>query len=105
MRQRVSVVVMSVCVCVSVKSHLTSGASVRRENAATYSAGNEGQKFVAFSLKPLRCRDRAILPLDGHTFGRPFFLRVTRMRIVHTQVFQDSRWMLQAVSSTCVLAL
>ena len=32
-------------VCVSVKSHLTSGASVRRENAATYSACNEGQKI------------------------------------------------------------
>ena len=31
-------------VCVSVKSHLTSGASARRENAATYSVGNEGQK-------------------------------------------------------------
>ena len=38
-------------VCVSVKSHLTSGVSVCRENAAMYSAGNEGQKFVAFSLK------------------------------------------------------
>ena len=34
-----------VCVCVSVKSHITSGGSVRRENAATYSAGNEGQKI------------------------------------------------------------
>ena len=33
------------CVCVSVKSHLTSGASVRPENAVTYSAGNEGQKM------------------------------------------------------------
>ena len=31
-------------VCVSVKSHLTYGASVRPENAVTYSAGNEGQK-------------------------------------------------------------
>ena len=30
-------------VCVSVKSHLTYGASVRPENAVTYSAGNEGQ--------------------------------------------------------------
>ena len=29
-------------VCVSVKSHLTYGASVRPENAVTYSAGNEG---------------------------------------------------------------
>ena len=34
-----------VCVCVSVMSHLTSGASVRCENAVTYSAGNEGQKI------------------------------------------------------------
>ena len=33
------------CVCVSVKSHLTYGVSVRPENAATYSAGNEGQKI------------------------------------------------------------
>ena len=37
------------CVClsvrVSVKSHLTYGASVRPENAVTYSAGNEGQNI------------------------------------------------------------
>ena len=32
-------------VCVSVKSHLTYGASVRPENAVTYSAGNEGEKI------------------------------------------------------------
>ena len=40
-------VCQSVClsVCVSVKSHLTYGASVRPENAVTYSAGNEGQKI------------------------------------------------------------
>ena len=37
----------SVCVsvCLSVKSRLTYGASVRPENAVTYSAGNEGQKI------------------------------------------------------------
>ena len=29
----------------SVKSHLTYGASVRPENAVTYSAGNEGQNI------------------------------------------------------------
>ena len=34
-----------VCVCLSVKSHLTYGASVRPENAVTYSAGNEDQKI------------------------------------------------------------
>ena len=35
---------LSVCLslCVSVKSHLTYGASVRPENAVTYSAGDEG---------------------------------------------------------------
>ena len=31
-------------VCVSVKSHLTLEASLRPENAVTYSVGNEGQK-------------------------------------------------------------
>ena len=36
------------CVCVSVKSHLTYGASVRPENAVTYSAGNEGKKNCGF---------------------------------------------------------
>ena len=39
---------MCVCVCVSacvsVKSHLTLEASLRPENAVTYSVGNEGQK-------------------------------------------------------------
>ena len=33
------------CVCLSVESHLTYGASVRPENAVTYSAGNEGQNI------------------------------------------------------------
>ena len=51
----------SVCVyvCLSVKSHLTYGASVRpenAENAVTYSTGNKGQKFVAIFLKLLRSR-------------------------------------------------
>ena len=41
------IVVGVVClsVCLSVKSHLTYGASVRPENAVTYSVGNEGQKI------------------------------------------------------------
>ena len=44
MRRRVTVVgSVCLCVCVSVKSHLTSGASVRPENTVTYSAGNESQ--------------------------------------------------------------
>ena len=38
-------VVGFVCVCVSVKSHVTYGAYFRPENAVTYSAGNEGQNI------------------------------------------------------------
>ena len=63
-----------VCVCLSVKSHLTSGASVRPENSATYSEGNEGpnicgvfsetssfQSYGTFCVvrlpyEPLKCR-------------------------------------------------
>ena len=89
----VTVVAVSVCVCVclSVKSHLTSGASVCRENVATYSASNEGQKFCGvFSETALLPRSSAP-SYDGHTSGRPFFLRITRMRTVHTQVIQCSR--------------
>ena len=82
---------VSVCVCVSVNSHLTSGASVRRENAATHSAGNEGQNICGnFSeTAPL---PRSSAPChDGHTLGGPFFLGITRMRTVHMQVLQGSR--------------
>ena len=105
---RVTVVAVSVCVCVSVgvsvKSHLT---SIRRENAATYSAGSVGQKFVEFSLKLLRCRDRALPSLDGHT--QSFFLRKTRMCIIHAQVLQGSRCHARAprrkLSLRCIIAL
>ena len=45
MHQMVMVVFMSVFVCVSVKSHLTSGASVHPENAATDSASNVGENI------------------------------------------------------------
>ena len=44
---RVTVVVP--CVCVSVKSKLTSGTSVRPETSVTYSTGNKGQKMWDFS--------------------------------------------------------
>ena len=40
-------------VCLSVKSHLTSGASFHPENAVTHSVGNEGQKICGvFSETP-----------------------------------------------------
>ena len=55
------------CVCVSVKSHLTSGASVRCENAAKYSAGNKGQNICGvFS-------ETASLPRSsGPSLGWPY---------------------------------
>ena len=52
-------------VCVSVKSHLTSGASVCAENTVTYSTGNKGPKFVGFSLKLFHCRDQVLPPLNA----------------------------------------
>ena len=38
----------SVCACECVKSHLTSGGSVRPENVVMYSAGNKSDNFVGF---------------------------------------------------------
>ena len=72
---------MGLSVCVSVKSHLTSGASVRPENAVAYSAGNEGQNIcgVFSETAPLQ---RSSTPVDGHTYSRPFFLLKARMRIL-----------------------
>ena len=45
-----------VCVCLSVKSHLTSGAFVRPENTVVYSAGNGGQNIcgVFFETAPFK---------------------------------------------------
>ena len=50
----------AVSVCVSVKSHLTSGTPVRPENTVTYSAGNGGQNICGVfsentSFKKLWC--------------------------------------------------
>ena len=57
-------------VCLSVKSHLTSGAFVCPENTVTYSAATEVKKIVDFSLKPLHCIDQALPPLKViHTVG------------------------------------
>ena len=87
------------CLCVCVKSHLTSGASVGHENAVTHSAGNEGQSIcgVFSETAPLQRSNAPSLTA--------FFLRITRMRIVHTQVLRvrDVMLGLHAVSSSCVL--
>ena len=88
---RVMVVAMSVCVCVcvcvcgcvsvclSVKSHLTSGASVHHENAATYSAGNEDQKICCIFSENAPLQRSSTPSLGWPYINRPFFLRITRM--------------------------
>ena len=57
MRRRVTVVgSVCLCVCVSVKAHLTSEASVHPENTVMYSAGNRGKKIceVFFETAPFK---------------------------------------------------
>ena len=76
------VMVVTVSVCLSIKSHLTSGASVRYENTAMYSAGNKGQKIcdVFSETGPLK---RSSAPsLNSHTSGH-----FPTVCIVRTQVF------------------
>ena len=71
-------VCVCVCVCLSVKSHLNYGASVRPENAITYSAGNEGQKFVGICLKRLRSR---VIPRNMSAKANMLIIRLTRCQL------------------------
>ena len=56
------------CVCVSAKSNLTPGASVRRENTVTYSAGNGGQKIcgVFSETAPFKSYGVICLPVTSY---------------------------------------
>ena len=65
-------VVGSVCVCVSVKSHLTSGASVRPENTVTYSAGNGGQKICGVFSDTAPLQRSSTPSIEGHMYSWPF---------------------------------
>ena len=66
----------------SVKSHLTYGASVRPENAVTYSVGNEGQKIcgVFSETAPLQ-RSSTPCCTAMRTVGHYAYFSCTRMRI------------------------
>ena len=94
---------MGLCVCLSVKSHLTSGASVRPENTVTYSVDNEGEIFVGFSLKPLCCRDPALPPLKSIRTVSHFpadsahahYMHMVALRVLHFSAFIDSFFMYQ----------
>ena len=53
-------------VCVSVKSHLTSRASVRLENTVTYSAGNGGQKICGVFSETTQLQRSSTPSVEGH---------------------------------------
>ena len=80
-----------VAVCGFVKSHLTPGALVCRENAATYSVGNKGQNICGVFSETAPLQRLSAPPLDGHTSGLPFFLQRARMHIVHMLVLEPTR--------------
>ena len=69
---RVTVVVVSVCVFV--KSHLTSGASALREDAATHSAGNEGQNICCVFSETASFQSYGTSCIVGLPCSRPFCL-------------------------------
>ena len=87
----------------SVKSHLTYGASVRPENAVTYSAGNEGQKIcgVFSETTPLQrsstpsvvrpCVQSAIFPcvflVYAHAYFSCIYAHDTPPRVQHFSAF------------------
>ena len=54
-----------VSVCLSVKSHLTSGVSAHPENTVTYSAGNGGQKICVFFSETAPLQRSSTAPLKA----------------------------------------
>ena len=69
---------MCVSVCLFVKSHLTSGASVGPENAATHSAGNEGQKICGVFSETASFQSYGTSCIVRLQCSRPFSLGGTR---------------------------
>ena len=67
----------SVCVCVCLQ-HLTYGASVRPENAVTYSAGNEGQNICGVFSETAPLQRYGTCSLYRYPCSRPFLLRGKR---------------------------
>ena len=82
-----------VCVCVSVKSHLTSGASICPENTVIYSVGNGGQKICKVFSETASFKSYGVicLPMASYsdiaavfcaTFRRQSFLKLlTRLTV------------------------
>ena len=85
---------LSVCVsvCLSVKSHLTYGVSVRPENAVMYSAGNKGKKICGVFSEDAPLLRSSGVAVVFHTFRWPFFFiaKAVRMRIgIHSYALAE----------------
>ena len=98
---------MGLSVCVSVKSHLTYGASVRPENAVTYSAGNEDQKIcgVFSETAPLqRSSTPSVVRPCVQSAIFPCVFSCTRMRIsrVYTRMIHRRGFSTLVLFITCV---
>ena len=74
-------VVLCVCMCLSVKSHLTSGASVHPENTVTHSVGDEGQKICGVFSETAPLQRSSTAPLKAYVRSAIFLPKV-RMRII-----------------------
>ena len=74
-------VAVLVCLCLSVKSHLTSGVSVLPENTVMYSAGNGSQKICGVFSETTLLQRSSTAPLKAiHTVSH--FLSKVCMRII-----------------------
>ena len=69
MHRRVTVVVLSVCL--SVKSHLTSGASVRPKNAIL--SGPQRSKICGVLSETTPLQRSSTPSIENHTYSNPFF--------------------------------
>ena len=73
-------------VCMSVKSHLTYGASVRPENAVMYSEGHEDQKTCGIFSEIAPLHRYSTPSVHRHTYSRPFCF-MARVCILCLSVF------------------
>ena len=74
--------VVCLSVCLSVSQHLTSGASVRLENAVTYSTGDEGQKICGVFSETAPLQRSSTPSVVRLMRSRPFLLLLKmRMRM------------------------
>ena len=86
--------------CVSVKSHLTSGAPVFPENTVMYSGvQRRSKKICGFSLKPLHYQDPALPPLKairtvGHFPTESMHEHYSTCCIYHVAVDRSSHFFL-----------